>query len=92
MPSMREINKLGRANYTLGKFLFLNQLETPGISYDEIVEITQNLKKLEELNSEREKTARRYYIRKIGLGLVEVGSLALGVVVGSKITSVLFKK
>ena len=92
MASMKEINNLGRANYAVGKYLFMKQLETPGISKEETLKVYQDLKILEDLNRDREKTVRKYYIRKIGRGLAYLGSCTAGGFIGSKIADHIFKK
>ena len=92
MASMREINNLGRVNYVVGKYLFNKQLEAPDISKEEKDKVLQDLTTLEYLNKEREKTVRRYYVRKIGRALGYVGSCTVGGFIGTKIADHIFKK
>ena len=92
MASMKEINNLGRVNYVVGKYLFNKQLETPDISKEEKDKVLQDLTTLEYLNKEREKTVRKYYVRKIGTGLAYLASCTVGGFIGSKIADHLFKK
>lgn len=89
---MKEINDLGRANYVVGKYLFMKQLDTPGISDEEIINIKQDLNTLENINKDLKKTVRKYYVRKIGVGLAYLGSCTVGGIIGSKIADHIFKK